>query len=436
MLPEVLTRETVLTKLQQLIDGSSSTGHAVGVLIVRISGLRRVTLGGGYAASDQLLNEVFRRLNEVARRADWVARIGDQDFVFLIPQITDEGQLMLGANKVLRAAEWPRPLHAGIGTINLSVGVAAYPKDGTDPEHLLWTAELALGLTEQRVSSVAVAGAERPGPRNQNWQIETLLAQAVERGEIELHYQPKYSLLRGNCTGVEALARWFSPELGRVSPEVFIPIAEDTNLIEDLTWSCINSALQQLAEWRSLDFNTSVAVNLSPVCLRTVDFSERVRGALNLWNVRGSSLTLEITESAVMNNPERSFAILRDLRTLGVRISIDDFGTGQSSFAYFRTLPADELKIDRSFVEKLEASATDRHVVRAIIDLAHSFGFAVVAEGIEDAQTVEILTTMGCDMGQGYYFGRPVNSGEILGAMRSGLESQDDQALSAGSVRS
>jgi len=419
MAPDILSRATVLAKLGELVDRARNADRGLGVLVVRIGGLRRLTLGGGYAAGDRVLIDVDECLRSVVRRDDWIGRIGDQDFVFLAPHVTDEGQLLLGANRLLRALESMRPLHGAGGAINLSIGVAAFPKHGSDPERLLWTAEVALGLSEQHANPVSVAGNERTAPSNHYWQVETLLSGAVERGEIELHYQPKFSLRDGVYDGVEALARWTSAELGVVSPAVFIPIAEASEIINDLTWSCINSALQQLADWRSESFLTCIAVNISAICLRAVDFSERIRGVLALWNVKPYSLTFEVTESAIMNDPKRSFQVLRDLRELGVRISIDDFGTGHSSFSYFRGLPADELKIDRSFVAALAASAADGHIVRSIIDLAHKFGFTVVAEGIEDAETVDILRDMRCDVAQGYYFSRPTAAGSIPALAKS-----------------
>lgn len=418
MPPDTVSRSAVCARLSEIITHASGLGRGVGVLIVRAGGLRRLTLGGGYAASDRVLIDVSDRLKSVARLGDWAARIGDEDFIFLAPNVTDEGQLLLGASRLLRALETVRHLQGAGGPINLAIGMAAFPKDGDDCEHLLWTAEVALS---QPSLWSAIEGGSPKVSSVQNWKLETLLSRAIERGEVDLHYQPKFSLQNGAYMGVEALARWTSAELGPVSPSIFIPIAEAGELIEDLTWSCINSALQQLSDWRAQEFHTSVAVNLSASCLRGADFGERIRGALALWNVAAESLTLEITESAIMNNLERSFQILHDLRELGVRISIDDFGTGHSSFAYFRSLPADELKIDRSFVANLASSAADGHIVRSIIDLAHRFDFVVVAEGIEDAEAAEILREMHCDVAQGYYFGRPTTSDNIPDLSHAGL---------------
>jgi len=422
MVPDILPRAVVLEKLREFLGAAKSADRGVGVLIIHLGGLRRVNLYGSYAAGDRILSDVQERLQSVARRGDWVGRIGDEDFAFLAPNVVDEGQLLLGTSKIKRALETMGALHDPGGLIVPSMGVASYPKDGADPEQLLWTADVALGVPDRQTTPVPAANNDPGANPNQRLQIETLLTRAVDRGEIELHYQPKFSLFDGGYAGVEALARWTSTELGAVSPAVFIPIAEASDVIENLTWSCIHSALQQLAEWRTLGFDSSIAVNLSVKCIRAVDFSARIRSALALWNVNPCKLTLEITESAVMENPDRSFEILRDLRHLGIRISIDDFGTGHSSFAYFRGLPADELKIDRSFVANLNTSAADGHIVRAIIDLAHKFDFTVVAEGIEDVASVDILRDMKCDVAQGYHFSRPATADKILGLSSAGLK--------------
>jgi predicted signal transduction protein with EAL and GGDEF domain len=422
---EVTARRIVFEKLAEVLDASAAEHSGVGVLVIRVCGLRRVMLGGGYAESERLLGDVGTRLGSVARRGDWLARIGDQDFVLLLPGVVDSGQLQLAANKALRAAVPTGQIRDGAVPIQLAIGLASFPEHGANADQLLWAAERALALAEQRSVPIMMACAEPAERENENWRMETLFATAIERGDLELNFQPKIDLRSGALSGVEALSRWMSPEIGYVSPAIFVPLAERTDRIEKLTWSSINSALQQLAEWRCAGFDPSVAVNLSAVCLAAADLSERVHHALNLWNIPGPSLTLEVTESAVMPDPQRSFAILQDLRNLGVRISIDDFGTGYSSFAYFRTLPADELKIDRSFVEKLTSSTADGHVVRSVIDLAHRFDLAVVAEGIEDAATAGILTEMGCDIGQGYYFGRPAPAREVLakaGALASGRQ--------------
>ncbi len=414
MIAEVLDRGTVFVRFAAMLATAQTEGHGFGVLAVRVGNLRRVMLGQGYEAGDRLLAEASARLASAARRRDWLARIGDQDFVLALPGIVDVGQLLLAANKLHNVCREPVQIGESIVPMHLTIGIAMYPQHGSQPPTLLHAAEQALARAEANGRPFEVCGDTLAGDDVLAWRIENLLPHAFDRGELELHYQPKIELTTGRIVGVEGLSRWTSRELGRVSPAVFVPIAERTQQITRLTWSTINTALQQLTAWASAGFRPSIAVNLSAAMLEQADLPARLVNALELWNVRGSCLTLEVTESAIMPNPERSFAMLREIRRLGVGVSIDDFGTGYSSLAYFRTLPADELKIDRSFVANLTTSAADRHLVRSVIDLAHRFELKVVAEGIEDAATARVLTEMGCDIGQGYHFARPVPADEVL----------------------
>ncbi|MHB8477130.1 MAG: putative bifunctional diguanylate cyclase/phosphodiesterase [Steroidobacteraceae bacterium] len=419
MLPDIVSRAVVFERIDALIAASAADGRGVGVLAIRVRGLRHIMLGAGYAASERHLAESTGRLASVVRRGDWLARIGDQDFVLLLAGIVDSGQLVLGANKLLRVAQAAGEGSDAPAPIQITIGISASVESGTDAAQLLLAAEQAMARAEQRMVPIEVSSAEVSADRSQDWRIESHLTAAVDRGELELHYQPKVHLADGTVSGLEALSRWNSPDIGPVSPSVFVPIAERGGDIERLTWSSINSVLHQINSWRSAGADLAVAVNLSAVCLRSADVSERVRHALKLWNVRPSALTLEVTESAIMADPHSSFSILRELRSLGVRISIDDFGTGYSSFAYFRNLPADELKIDKSFVANLTSSTADCHLIRSIIDLAHRFELCVVAEGIEDAPTAAILGDMGCEIGQGYYFARPVPADQVIATVLS-----------------
>lgn len=386
----------------------------VGILVVRVGALRRVILGGGYDAGDRLLETVAACLGTVVRAGDAFARLGDQDFVLLLADILNPAQLILAANKVLRTLQGHPALAAAANEFR--IGIARAPEHGSGAEQLLLGAERAVALAEQRSTTVESYTAKLSSDTADGWVTAIRLAGAIERGELDLHYQRKIHLASGELAGLEALSRWKCADLGFVSPAVFIPIAERSNDIEKLTWSNLNAVLRQLGIWKTEGVDTCVAINVSAGCLRAADLSERVHRALGLWNVSPASLTLEVTESTAMSDCARSFAILAELRSLGVRVSIDDFGTGYSSFAYFRTLPADELKIDRSFIANLSSSAADRLVIRTIIDLAHNFNLRVVAEGIEDAETAKVLTDMQCDIGQGYYFARPVPATDVFRA--------------------
>ncbi|MGQ0835499.1 MAG: putative bifunctional diguanylate cyclase/phosphodiesterase [Gammaproteobacteria bacterium] len=410
---DLVDRSVVFEMLTSMLRAASGEQRGVGVLVVRLANLRAVTLGRGYAAGARLLAEAAARIESGTRSHDWLARIGDQDFVLLLPGILGAGQILLCANKLLRSIDEPARLESDAPPLRLALGAAAGPEHGRQAEALLHAAEQAAARAEDRKASFelyAPALHDAPAPARQ---IEAFLDRAFERGEFELHYQPKIELTSGRIIGAEALARWQSSELGPISPGIFIPVAERSGHIERLTWSTVNMALQQSAARRAASRNLNVAVNLSPLCLQDADFSERLRGVLRLWNVPPQVLTLEVTEGAIMQDPASSFAILRAIRELEVRVSIDDFGTGYSSLAYFRELPANELKIDKSFVLGLLSSAADRHLVQSVTDLAHRFELTVVAEGIENAETAALLTEIGCDVGQGFYYSRPLPAREF-----------------------
>ena len=237
---------------------------------------------------------------------------------------------------------------------------------------------------------------------------EAELDAALAEGQLEMHYQPKLRLPGGEPCGAEALMRWFHPERGLIRPDIFIGLAERIGKIEDLTWFALNTSLRQLREWPLHDNPFNVAINVTPQIVQKEEFAEIVANALQVWDVEPAQLTIEITETALMNKPEASFRTLTALRKLGVMVSIDDFGTGYSSLAYFKDIPATELKIDRSFVFKMLDNHGDRQIVQTVIDLAHGFGLKVVAEGIEDAETQAALISMGCDSAQGFYLSKPI----------------------------
>jgi EAL domain-containing protein (putative c-di-GMP-specific phosphodiesterase class I) len=234
------------------------------------------------------------------------------------------------------------------------------------------------------------------------------LRQAITRGEIVLHYQPKLTLADGKLVGVEALARWQHPERGLLSPAEFIPIAESTGLIVPLTLHVLDLALAQMRRWRSAGHDFGVAVNLSPRCLAEPELTEQVTQMLWRYHVPATSLELEITENTLAHDPERALATLTALDQAGIRISIDDFGTGYSSMSYLKRLPVSELKVDRSFVAGMLACADDEVLVRSLVELGHNLGLTVVAEGVEDDATLHALGEVGCDVAQGYFLARPM----------------------------
>jgi EAL domain-containing protein (putative c-di-GMP-specific phosphodiesterase class I) len=244
------------------------------------------------------------------------------------------------------------------------------------------------------------------------------LRQAVQNGDLELFYQPKVRLDSGEVIGVEALARWDHPLLGAIPPDQFIPLAEHTGLTQAMTVWALGRALAQGRAWRDLGISLGVAVNLSAHNLQDQNFPDTVRQLLNLHRLRPQHLTVEITETVIMTNPTLAIDVMTRLKNVGVKIAIDDFGTGYSSLAYLRHFPADELKIDRTFVFDMERIENNRFIVRSVIDLAHNLGLQVTAEGVETASVAQLLRDLGCDVIQGYYIERALPSPELLGWLR------------------
>ena len=240
------------------------------------------------------------------------------------------------------------------------------------------------------------------------WDLESQLANALEHGDLVLNYQPKLSLPKLEVAGVEALMRWNRPDAGNVPPEIFIDVAEMTGQIDPLTRFSFHRALRQLGEWPKSLGAISVAVNVAPSIISNPELVEVIKGAASVSSVSLERLTVEVTENALLVDRERSHRVLTELRELGVRISIDDFGTGYSSLAYLKQIPADELKIDRSFVINMLADEADGRIVEQVVALGHSFGLEVVAEGVESAEAATKLAAMGCDYAQGFHYAKPL----------------------------
>lgn len=407
----ITLRDEVCTRLTPLLQLAAGDGRVLGVLVLRIENLRTVRLSRGYAIGDALVAHARNAVATTARKHDWSARIGDQDFVLVVTGLMSTAQMQLAAAKLLRTLTESLEIDGDRIPLQARIGIACAPEHGLEAGALLLAAENALLQGEQRNEQVAFFIAAAATTDQSDWRIEELFDSAFERGEFELWYQPKLRLADARLTGAEGLTRWKSSVLGSISPGRFIPIAERCGQIERLTWSSINTALQQQQDWN--DPTLSVAVNVSAVCLKGDDIVTRIRNALGLWGANPEKLTVEVTESAVMQDPTASFRMLQEIRSLGVRISIDDFGTGQSSLSYFKSLPADELKIDRSFIMNIKDDPADRHIVQTIIELAHRLGHEVVAEGIEDAETAQILKDLRCDIAQGYYFAKPMPAAEF-----------------------
>jgi EAL domain-containing protein (putative c-di-GMP-specific phosphodiesterase class I) len=317
------------------------------------------------------------------------------------------------ARRLLRALEQPVVVDGMEIEVGGSLGVALAPRHGDDPAALLKHADVAMYEAKASTGGLRVYEADLDFRDPRRLTVVAELRTALQRDELDVHVQPQGLLLTGTVKSVEALVRWQHPELGWMQPDEFIPIAERSGLIGPLTTRVLDASLAACAQWRAEGHDLGVAVNLSARSLHDADLVEEVARLLRRHGVPANRLTLEVTEGSVMADPTRAIALLHQLRDLGVRLSVDDFGTGYSSLSYLKRLPIHEVKVDRSFVTTLADGGEDLAIVRAIIDLGHTLGLEVVAEGVEDAATWDLLTGMGCDIVQGWHLARPMPTGEL-----------------------
>lgn len=378
------------------------------VLFVDLDGFKPINDMLGHAVGDEVLKEAARRLRTTTRDSDTVARIGGDEFVLLAEDVSDVADCGSLANRVIQVLAQPLEVQGHQVTLSGSVGVALYPEHGDrmklvqNADAAMYTAKRAGGNTYALFESRMNEGLQ------EQLSLQHDLRHALERGELQLHYQPKIDARLGRLQGVEALLRWHHPTRGMVGPNVFIPIAERFGLINGLGNWVIEESCRQMRVWADEGLSMNVAINLSVHQLRTEELVPRIESALARYQVMPSQLLCEITESVAMEDIESTQRAFEALSRIGVYLSIDDFGTGYSSLSYLRQLPARQLKIDRSFVADIEVRPDARAIVGAVIQLAHQLGLRVVAEGVETEGQRDILLVLQCDELQGYLLARPM----------------------------
>ncbi len=396
-----------------LVNAGKSKG-SLALLIVHLNNLGRVNTTVGYEAGNVLLKQFAARLHDLSRKHARITRIGARKFAVVLTNVTNEGHVILAANKIVRMGEEPIEIRQQKMSVDLSIGIALCPDHASNAEGLMQRAELALASARKAKAEYHVYSLSSSRRVAGLWDLEDELGQALDNGEFDLYYQPKIDLKSGEPCGAEALLRWKSPTRGVVSPESFIPVADRTGRIQQLTWFALNTALRQALQWPKNFGPPSVSVNVTPNDIQDADFFDQVKSVIGIWDTQPNQLTLEITEEALVTNPRRCFDVLTQLQAIGVRIAIDDFGTGYSSLSYIKTIPANELKIDKSFVLNMFEDKADKQIVRSVIDLAHSFNLDVVAEGVENEETAKVLADLQCDYVQGFYFTPPLPQSEYI----------------------
>jgi diguanylate cyclase (GGDEF)-like protein len=397
-------------RLQQAIAHADRDVRSFALLVCDLDRFKLINDSLGHRAGDELLQEVARRLATVVRPTDTVARFGGDEFVLIGSSIGDAEDAAVLAARVMDVLQAPVRIAAIDIHTSPSIGIAMYPDDGITMHALLAHADAAMYAAKQqgRGNFRRYAPGMDTGTEDRV-QLESELHNAVTSNQFELYYQPKVDTKTGEVRSAEALIRWAHPTRGIVSPADFIPLAEECGLIGAIGAWVIREACRQTREWQIEGVPTlRVSVNLSASQFRDSGLVDSIRAALDDAGLDARYLEVELTESAVMSDPEKSIAVLEQLSAMGVLVSVDDFGTGYSSMSYLRRFPIDKLKIDRVFIDEIVSRPEDASIVRAIVSLAHSLRLKVVAEGVETPAQLDFLKTAGCDEYQGYHFSRPL----------------------------
>jgi diguanylate cyclase (GGDEF)-like protein len=399
-------RRRVLALLEEAVK-VQAPGEVVAVLAFDIDGLRDVNDLIGHDAGDSMVVEVAARLRALAPAAALVGRGGSDEFLVTVRLPSAEDALRL-ATKLRVSLQEPMQVEAVTLDVDVSAGVAVYPDHGIDAELVLKRADLAAQTAKQLASPVQLFHSGLQARSTHRLGLAAQLRRALESGEIEVYFQPKVALPDRRVVGVECLARWDHPTHGIIPPLEFVAVAKHTGQLGRLTEVVLREGLRRARGWLEAGHPLPVSINLSARTLIDPTFPTRISELLLDSRVPASLLTLEITEDGVVGEPDRAMATLNRLSEMGVRLAVDDFGTGYSSLSYLRRLPVDEVKIDQSFVQGMATDAGDLAIVRAVVDLAHHFGLVAVAEGVESERTVNLLEGLGCDVGQGFLFSRPL----------------------------
>ena len=413
----LLTEEFFVESLKQQMAIAARRGNLVGLLYIDLDRFKPINDNFGHDVGDEALRIVSHRLQVTLRAEDVLSRLHGDEFAVLLPTIPTPREAVVVAQKILAAIQTPFTLEGHEMVISASIGVAIAPMDGDTPEQLVKNADTAMYRAKQAGrNGVVLYSSEMDEVQKERFErmlLESHLSSAIERKELQLHYQPLVASKDNRLAGFEALIRWKSEAIGSIAPAKFIPIAEDTGMIIPIGKWVLSEAIAQAKEWQTMGISVQIGVNLSPRQLLEDDLVPLLKQMLQEADLAPGTIDIELTESAFSVLGTKVEQVLRELKSVGVTISVDDFGTGYSSLSYLPRLPVDRVKIDRSFIQNIMGNPLDEAVVRHVIDLAHTLGMEVVAEGVEHADQRQKLSVMGCDILQGYFYGKPVPASEI-----------------------
>ncbi len=416
-------KNTIKQHLSREIDNSKAANNKLAILCIDLDGLKRVNDSLGHKTGDEVIKIMAQRLLHCTGNNDTVGRWGSDEFVIVLHNIKQNSEILARIQNIYQHLLEPLSLHQSISfhqhqqlVVSISVGISVYPEDGNDAMALIQNANMALHKAKSKggnchqfyTAEMNIAVIERLA-------IETGLRSALEQNQFELHYQPIVDIKTQQITGAEALIRWHHPGRGLISPDKFIPVAEDCGLIIAIGKWVLEQACKQCVLWHKKGLNhLKISVNLSAKQFRDNKLPQTVSDALQHAGLDAARLTLELTESSIMENGVQTKTSLHKLKDIGVSLSIDDFGTGYSSLAYLKDFPIDKLKIDRSFVQDVDTNADDKSIVRSIIALGHNLKLSIIAEGVEKIEHMNLLESLGCEESQGYYISRPLPESEFI----------------------
>jgi diguanylate cyclase (GGDEF)-like protein/PAS domain S-box-containing protein len=419
-LTDLPNRSLLFDRLYQAITRAHRTGKSVAILFLDLDNFKKVNDQLGHSGGDNLLKMVGKRLKEACRSGDTVARLGGDEFVVLLEELTDLRVTATVADKFIHLLEPPFSVAGNDFFITGSIGISVYPKDGTGVDELMKNADIAMYEAKKSGRNNYLFFSDEMNELIQNkLQLESDLRAALTGSELQLYYQPQIRLSDNRIIGVEALLRWISRDKQAISPASFIPVAEETGLILPLSEWVIETACRQARLWQDeMEESLCMAINISPRHFRDESFSSRLKGIIEQTGINPQNIDIEITESLIMQDVDRSVDIMHNFKSLGGTVSIDDFGTGYSSLSYLKKFPLDKLKIDKSFVDEIDINPKDEGLAKSIITMGHGLGLTVVAEGVETRMQFEKLKELDCDIVQGYYFSRPLPADEMTLLLR------------------
>lgn len=405
---ELPNRAQFMRQLAISMQTSQAEYKPLSVIVINLDRFKQINNILGHEFGNILLRAVGRRLTGALRsQSDSVYRFSGDEFALLL-NATDSSKAMRLAKSIEMLFETPIDIEGQFVDISAGIGVASYPEHAFEIEEILSHAENALHISKLKKAGPVLYQPEFDISSEVNLTLASELKNAIQNNELRLFIQPKFDIKTGHISSSEALIRWAHPARGMLFPDEFIPFAEQTGLIRDISLWMIAEAARAQVFWQQNEINVPIAVNISARDLIDSDLANKINSILSTHQVAHRTITLEVTESSMMDDPQRSKHTLQSLANINIRLAIDDFGTGYSSLAYLKDLPVNELKIDKSFVMHMSQSESDRIIVSSTIELAHNMGLQVVAEGIENQQTLELLQLMGCDYGQGYYMAKPM----------------------------